>query len=286
MLTVGRELLHNARRKVYPDGSYEVMACSEPIFREPGWEALDYAEEARRKPGKEKSEQPPEKNAKNVERSRRRASAKLRDYALCTPFRWFVTLTLAPDKIDRYDMTVVVRKLKTWLDNRVRRKGLTYIVVPELHRDGAIHFHGFFTDVDMGFKDSGTIDIGTGKPKRPRSDAERADWLSKGGHIVYNLDDWSLGFSTAIELYGDKAKAVSYVAKYVTKATDKIGGRWYYSGGNLQAPEVEYWDISYTELVDADPEAYTFRVPEAGLLFAKKSYPPPDKDSGIEPPGG
>ena len=74
----------------------------------------------------------------------RRAASKLRDIALCNDFRYFVTLTLDPAKIDRHDMDALVRVLNRWADNRVRRHGLRYVLVPERHKDGAIHLHGFF----------------------------------------------------------------------------------------------------------------------------------------------
>ena len=86
----------------------------------------------------------------------RRARAKVRRLALSNDFRWFVTLTLDPQKVDRYDPAAVVRKLNQWCSNQVKRKGLCYILVPERHKDGALHFHGFFNDaleaVDSGHK--------------------------------------------------------------------------------------------------------------------------------------
>lgn len=145
-------------------------------------------------------------------------------------------------------MASITRRLNTWLDNQVRRHGLAYVLVPERHKDGAIHFHGFFNDavkaVDSGHRD-------------------------REGHPVYNLPAWSLGFTTAIELYGDYHAAVGYVCKYIGKQGDKPGGRWYYSGGDLQRPAVEFADVSIREAVDLAPEGgvHHFDVPEAGLSF-------------------
>lgn len=64
----------------------------------------------------------------------------MRRLALANDFRWFVTLTLAPDKVDRYDAGEVVRKLSQWCNNQVKRRGLKYVLVPERHKDGALHF--------------------------------------------------------------------------------------------------------------------------------------------------
>ena len=88
-------------------------------------------------------------------RSMRRARAKLRRLALATGFDFFVTLTLDPAKIDRYDGEAVVKALGRWCDNMVRRHGLRYILVPERHKDGAYHFHGFMAGEGLKAIDSG-----------------------------------------------------------------------------------------------------------------------------------
>lgn len=175
----------------------------------------------------------------------RRARAQVKDLALCTPFKWFVTLTLDKTKVDRYDMAAITKKLNNWLDNNVRRKGLAYVLVPERHKDGAVHFHGFFNDA-LAVVDSGHVD--------------------REGHKVYNLPGWSLGFTTAIELYGDYHKAVAYVCKYIGKDTEKIGGRWYYSGGKLGRPEVSFADIPLSDIQRMEG-AFTFSPEGSGLGF-------------------
>ena len=254
------EISHNARVKTYPDGSQELLVCEAPIFRRSGWEEEPRAS----RPGRVRREADPEH--RDVERAMRRARAQVKDLALCTPFRYFVTLTLDGGRVDRYDMGAITRKLNSWLDNQVRRKGLAYVLVPERHRDGAIHFHGFFNDA-LPVTDSGTVSLpGGGKPRRPRSEAQRAAWLAQGGRVVYNLPGWTLGFTTAIGLYGEYARAVGYVCKYFGKGGEKIGGRWYYSGGALGRPRVDYADVPVTE-AQALPGAYTFAVREARMGF-------------------
>lgn len=239
-----REISHFARIKSYPGGGVEIMAAERPIFRDAGWEAADDWAAAPTK--KQRGEAAGTDKAASLDRAMRRARAQVRDIALCNGFRWFVTLTLDAARVDRYDMAAITRKLNAWLDNQVRRRGLRYVLVPERHKDGAIHFHGFFSDaleaVDSRHKD-------------------------KQGHKVYNLPGWTLGFTSAVEVYGDYAKAVGYVCKYIGKQGDKPGGRWYYSGGALARPEVELVDIS-VDNVAAMPGSYTFCVREARLGMA------------------
>lgn len=253
------------RLKVYPDGSAELMAASRAIFGTAGWEdsSKDNKPSSPGTRGKN-GEQP---DAADVERARRRAAATVRDLCRCNRMAYFVTLTLSPEQIDRYDIAAVLRKMRSWLDNRVRRNGLVYILIPEHHKDGAIHWHGFFNDADVGMVDSGTVKPATGgRPKRPRSAKQRQAWLDAGGQIVYNIADWSLGFSTAIPLYGDYDAAIAYTCKYIAKGGCKIGGRWYYSGGKLLRPEVRPVDCTFDELQAAG--GYCFDVPAANLQLA------------------
>lgn len=278
----GSDIYHTARLKTYPGGRTEVLVCDRPIFGGDGWEEHGKEKRAR---GRKKDRE--EAQGHDVARAVRRARAQVRDLALCNPFRWFVTLTLDKSRVNRYDMVEITRKLNTWLDNQVRRKGLAYVLVPERHKDGAVHFHGFFNDA-LEAVDSGTLSLpGQKRPRRPRSARQRAEWLEQGAHVVYNLPAWSWGFTTAIELYGEYDRAVGYVCKYIGKGMEaspngddpgpdhvangdvapaKVGGRWYYSGGALARPEVSYADLDLRE-AQAEPGAYRFDLRAAGLSF-------------------
>lgn len=248
------DITHNVRIKMYPDGTQDVLVASRAIFREPGWE----------------EERPKVKTASGKgsgeadDRARRRARSMVRDYCMAnTDLRYFVTLTIAPDKLDRYDINAIMSKANRWLDNRVRRNGLKYVLVPELHKDGAVHFHGLINEA-LPLVDSGTLTGGELKrPRKPRSKAEKSALLASGSTVVYNLPDWSYGFTTVMELYGERSKAVSYVCKYVSKTTDKIGGRWYYSGGKLRKPDVIYDDADFDDVGDGD--SGRFVIPGLGV---------------------
>lgn len=252
-----------AMMKTFPDGSRKIIAASKPIFGGEGWELSDkWDSEPRKRVRKD------EPSTADLMRSKRRAAAALRDYALCNDFKWFVTLTLSAEKINRYSLEDAVKKLRVWLDNRVRRKGLKYILVPEQHKDGAYHFHGFVNDA-VDAVDSGTLKIdGCGSPRKPRGEKQRQQWVDSGAKIVYNLLEWDLGFSTAIEIYGDYHKAISYVSKYVTKQGQKLGGRWYFSGGNLRKPVCDTLsDVTFDDICAAE-KSYVFPVPNAGISLA------------------
>ena len=190
LLGVGlHDVKHYAKIYTYPGGIQDIVASTSPDFGMKGWEKS--GESAKRcAPAGEHKRKSSDPKGEDLQRSMRRARAKLRRLALANDFRWFVTLTIDPAKCDSFDGSMVVRKLNAWCSNMVQRKGLRYILVPERHKSGRIHFHGFFNDC-LDIVDSGHMD--------------------RQGHKVYNLPQWSLGFTTAIELYDDYTKAVGYV---------------------------------------------------------------------------
>lgn len=285
-----RSIFHAGRLKKYPDGSFELLVCNRPIFRESGWEdragdrvlaalaakrseAAEAAEEAAAA-ADEQDAGPAGPTDANRSRAARRAAAKVRDFALCNDFRYFVTLTLSPEKVDRYNVKEITKKLNAWLDNQVRRNGLQYVLVAERHKDGAVHFHGLVNEAPE-LVPSGTWKVpGHKRPIKPRSEAQRREWAARGPEAgfceVFNWPGWRYGFSTAIPLYGDYRAAVAYVCKYIRKQTagpeGPVGGRWYYHGGRLAVPAVELLDLGLQE-VYSDPDLYRFEIPEAGLQF-------------------
>lgn len=266
------DLLANAIVYTYPCGNIDIICASDKVFVPEGYEnAEDYARPGREGPAPAKREKGKKSEGEDRERSMRRARANLRRLALSNGFSYFVTLTLDGSKIDRWDGAAITKALSQWCDNMVRRHGLRYILVPERHQDGAFHFHGFFAGDGLEVVDSGTIDMdGWKHPRRPRSEAQRAEWLAAGGHIVYNLPQWTLGFTTAIELYGTYSAAVGYICKYIGKQdAERPLGRWYYSGGALAKPEKVYAALDFRGLAeDYKDDAIQFDIPGSKLLVA------------------
>ena len=123
-----------------------------------------------------------------------------------------------------------MKKLNIWLDNLVRRKGFKYVLVPELHKDGAIHFHGFVNSESLSLSDSG--------------------YFAKDKNI-YNVLSFPFGFSTLIKIgsnFNERAKVSNYIRKYITKdIKSSIGGRFYLHGGKLNTPVFEYCNLSFDE---------------------------------------
>jgi len=234
------QCLYNTRKKIYPDGSSKVLCCSKPIFNP---NKLELSKKTPKKPkSKIECNREPQERADSIKRSK----DKVKDIALMNSFDGFITLTLSKDKINRYDKDEILKRVGKWLDNMVNRHGVLYLLIPEEHKDGAIHFHGFISG-DLKLIDSGL------KTKR--------------GQTIYNLKSWRLGFSTYIPLDDNYLKAVGYVSKYITKDTQKIFGNRYFAGGKGLKREVptEYFNTDY---VDFDGKEY--QPSEVGYKFKYK----------------
>lgn len=121
----------NAIVYTYPNGDFDIVCAAEKIFTPPGWEiAEDWSRVAQAgdMAGEQGSPAPRQKGKKSEGedrlRSMRRARAKLRRLALANQFDWFVTLTLDPQKVDRYDPQAIMKTVNRWLDNKEKYRPL------------------------------------------------------------------------------------------------------------------------------------------------------------------
>ena len=145
------------RAKYIPqsDGSLrlvQIQNFSVPKFRPSGWEdsaqsllfdPSDYVIDGVESDSDE-FEEVPDYTAANIARAVRRAKINAFDIILSNPdLDTFATFTFAPDPdLDKTAYEQVYERLAPWLSNRVQRKDLKYVIVPEYHKSGAIHFHG------------------------------------------------------------------------------------------------------------------------------------------------
>ena len=166
----------------------------------------------------------------SVRASLSRTLTAITDLSRSNAWEWFVTLTFDSQKVDRYDYSAVTKALSTWLSN-IRRKcpSLRYLIVPELHQDGAYHFHGLLANCDgLGLVYSGVIQ---NKKK------------------VYNIPSFRLGF-TNVQRVTDTNRVAVYVTKYMTKDLCELtpGKKRYWASRNLNRPIEELYSIGGREL--------------------------------------
>ena len=235
------DLFFNARLKFYGDEKNpdQLLISSSPLFNPHSaedsdkWETYIYSPKAE----KEQTEKDPSKpNRQSFLRAKQRAY----DYVRCNNFTAFLTLTFDGDIIERDNYDEIIKKLNIWLDNRVRRNGLYYILCPEYHKNGAIHFHGLCNFESLKLTEA--VNPHNGRKLRDH------------GVQIYNISDFPLGFTTVMPVTGEDASkaCAGYVFKYMTKQglNNKIGGRYFLAGGNLRKPEYVYFNLDY-DCVDA-----------------------------------
>lgn len=182
---------------------------------------------------------------RSIECSRNRTINTVYSYALSNEFEWFYTFTFNPDKINSYDYSECTAALKSWLDYTRKHYApqMKYIIVPELHKSGRIHFHGMFANVDS----------------IPLTYSEKG---STSHTRVYNLPTYKYGFTTATVIK-DSDRTCSYVLKYITKelcAVSKNKKR-YWCSKNLNKPKETVYNLDidfFAEQLDSLSENITY----------------------------
>ena len=206
------------------------------------------------------------------ERTRKQVYAirrRIKWYALSNDFRWFVTLTFDPEKIDSFNFEIAKKAILKWCRlMRDRYKRFDYIIIPELHQSGAVHFHGLLGDVPADF-----IEATHPRPGKP---------LVRHDRQVYNLADWKYGFSDCEQIESPE-RAASYITKYVTTAllTNKemYNKKRYFNSQGLHKPDVSYAMEDNEELKDFTPNFGVIDTDSTGENFIDKGIYNLNRDS-------
>jgi len=176
----------------------------------------------------------------NRKSSTRRAKTSVTDYALCNNFSQFITLTFDPKIIDSMDYDLCKKRVSKWINNQRRHSpNLTYILVAEKHKKGAIHFHMIVNNFYGNLSEAHNK-----KTKRK---------LIKNGKQIYNLDGWKYGFSTLSYIKNKEATA-RYLQKYLTKDfIEAFNKKRFWTSRGLNKP-VKSMNIDVkVEVIDVPP---------------------------------
>lgn len=173
------------------------------------------------KPGHKPNRNFSDPSDKAIEESLRRTRTAIFDYALANDFTHFVTFTFNPKKVDRYSIESTSNIMKYWLNRQKKHSpDFAYVIVPEFHKDKAIHFHALIKNYNGHLHKSKVV---------------------QNGKRVYNLTGFTAGFTNAQELDDDQAKAAAYLTKYITKdMISTFNKRRYWASKNLHKPQKHY----------------------------------------------
>jgi len=164
-----------------------------------------------------------------IQTSISRAKRTIIDYGLNNEFNYFVTITFDDDKkCNSFDYDETKKKLLQSFNNFQKRKdkNFKYLIVPEIHDSGRIHFHGWFY-------------------------TERDDLLKymfydkKTKHRVYRHETFfeQFGAITCVKINDYTLGAALYIVKYISK---DLGGiklpfkQYYFASKGLKRSEVIY----------------------------------------------
>lgn len=169
------------------------------------------------------------KKEDNLHRSLRRTKENFKDIILANRFEHFMTFTFDKSKHNRYDVNHCKSVMSSWLNRQRARHSpdLQYIIVPELHKDGAIHFHALVNN----FR-------GQLNPVLNKKTGEQLK--SKSGALVFDIPGYRAGkIRSALQLTDDYDAISAYMMKqYMTKDMPLIHGRRrYWCSQNLKRPE-------------------------------------------------
>lgn len=164
----------------------------------------------------------------------KRAKQRVYDIARSNLFTHFINLTFNPDKVDSFNYEECTKSLLSFT-KLLKRHGCSYILVPEKHKSGRYHFHGLIT-------------LGSLRLVRAISVYTGLEMTDKQGRPIYNLPQFSLGFSQATEV-SDPARCASYLGKYLTKELQvPKGKKCYWASRSCSRPVVERCNLSEDEL--------------------------------------
>ena len=185
-------------------------------------------------------------NDKKLRNNLVRCKTNIQNYALCNNFSFFVTITFKPE-YDRFNLDVLRKNF--YYSVKIMRSVITndikYLVVPEQHKNGAWHFHCFFSGIsDVCYvNEHGFLDC---------------DYLNRLGHVN-------------IQLVRDICKCSSYVTKYIIKNLGDGVKKWknsYFISRNLDKP-VLVEDFIYNN-TRFDIEYFDYKTDYCRLKTIKK----------------
>lgn len=146
-------------------------------------------------------ERPPVHHDVRLSQSLSRSRSAVRDYALANDWDYFVTFTFDPSRVpDRFDLQSVLSLVRPFLHELGRNKSFRYLIIPEQHKDGAWHFHGFMSG----------IDVAALPPYAPKDALD-------AGYVQWPLWSKKFGYNT-VGTIDDPVRVSFYVTKYITKS--------------------------------------------------------------------
>lgn len=154
-----------------------------------------------------------------------RAKSKIREYVANSNFNAFCTFTFSGRNFDRYNFMECRKFITDYFTHKLMV--LNWLVVPEFHEDGAIHFHGFMNIDKKSLK--------YGYSKKDSHGRMHMHFYSETINRDIGRNDFQFFTPTSI----NELKSVcAYVLKYVTKDVAKVFPLVYFCSRGLKQDTV------------------------------------------------
>lgn len=150
-------------------------------------------------------------NDTKLENNLIRARTAIREYGYCNPWEWFVTMTINPAFFDRFDLGHFRKVLFQWIRDYNKKYDIhvKVLLVPEKHKDGAWHMHGFLMGLPIDHLVPFSLDdhIPYYILDKLKKDQPVYNWLAYASKF---------GWFNAEPIHS-REKATNYITKYITK---------------------------------------------------------------------
>lgn len=183
------------------------------LYRFPRWVETPYKYVLLKRKNDASSDEraPPSENEHRLEESLSRSRRLIMEYILCNQFDLFCTFTFDKMKVrDRADFKDLSKRLRGFFNDHKKRLDpeFKYLVVPELHKDGSVHFHGV---INATYGLCSRLEIDWRRPdgrltkiKNTKGYMDWAEYSKRFGHFSCSWIRDQVGCSV-------------YVSKYMTK---------------------------------------------------------------------
>ena len=160
----------------------------------------------------------------SLSRSRR----MIREISLCNNFTYFFTSTVNSELCDRFSLSLTQKKIREIMKSIKRKNSnFIYLFITEKHQNGAFHFHGLCSDLEL--------------------------YENKNGYLSSHDFD-KLGFNSFSKIK-DKAKVSNYITKYITKdcVKNESGTVYFCSKGLKHADKYHILELALDDYISKKP---------------------------------
>lgn len=187
------------------NGKLKLTVCK--TLRTKGIELTDKEIEQRLKDKVERGKVHDEK----MDNSLSRTKSTVNELAMCNPWDYFITLTLDPEKYDRYNLKEYIKDLGQFIQDYKKKHKIQikYLLLPEQHKDGAWHIHGLIYGLPLEYLTLFTLQDRL--PYKVLANIEK-------GELIYNWASYAekFGYCT-LSIIKSSEKISSYITKYISK---------------------------------------------------------------------